>query len=130
MTSVYVASKLENWAAVQKFQKKLLDRGLTIPHDWAALAEREFVYGDQVSEDLAAVQLATVRSVSCLVLLTPGGRGAHVEFGCALGAGVPTVVALDGITLCIDFYRQATAVVTGWNAAVRAVLELTGKTQT
>mgnify|MGYP001585457828 CR=1 FL=1 len=39
-----------------------------------------------------------------LLFVTPGGRGAHIELGCAFGNHIPVVVLLDEATRPIEFY--------------------------
>lgn len=117
--TVYVASALTNWSAAQALMNKLEQAGLAVVHDWASLYERE-LFGEPCPDDLSAVQIEAVGRAGCTILLTPGGRGAHVEYGAALGAGRKTVVVVSPGAHPIGFYRLADRLVTSADEAVRA----------
>lgn len=128
MPTVYVASALENWRRVQKFQDQLRQRGLSIPHDWASIYEQElFEEGYVPPKDLSGTQVLMASSCDCLVLLTPAKRGAHVEYGVALGSeNVCTVLVVPLGDKVIGFYHLADRIVDTDEKALEAVCELLG----
>lgn len=120
---VYIASKLENASKVHLIQQLLREKGYTFPHDWASL----YLGGNDKADDLADQQIAAVTNSDAVVLLLPGGRGSHVEFGAALGAGRPTaVLRLSGDdTKVIGFYRACnTPVLTNLSELAEFLLEV------
>ena len=88
---VYVASRLENFAEVRVMYAVLRDVGLSVSYDWTRDGDvrgRGVLARREVSEK----EIRAVRESDALVLLTPGGRGAHVELGAALALGIAIVV--------------------------------------
>lgn len=124
MKNVYVASGLGNYRLVQTIQGRLRARGFFVPHDWAALYDSQLSLGVIPPEDLNSTQIEAASGVDCLLLVTPAGRGGHIEYGAALGAGVPTVVLLATGVEAIGFYRLS-AMVSSVDAAVERLVEMT-----
>lgn len=89
---VYVASggkAVAQLVAAKDLMQRLRDAGHTITFDWTDAKpmwiqdmETKVNAGMLADEEVTAVLAADV-----LVVLLPGGRGAHVELGIALGAG-------------------------------------------
>jgi len=99
---VYVASGLDNYKAVLKLQHELRARGYEITFDWASLYQeqvRDRKYGPYMSmsdkASLAFDMSAGVLDANVVILLAPGKRGAHVEFGIAWGAGNKSMFVLN-----------------------------------
>jgi len=105
MTRVYVASRLDNYKTVQLFQDRLRQHGFQITLDWAAVHQRE-LEGDVAAEPPTFNQqmIDAVRTADAVLFLTPGGRGAHVELGVALGANIPVFLYLHSEVKNICFY--------------------------
>lgn len=95
MKSVYVASKFENVDAVRAVHAKLRAAGHEVAHDWT-IENAEGRSGDELREYLRGCAAADYRgALTCdaLILLhRPNMRGAFVEVGVALAAGVPVIV--------------------------------------
>ena len=107
---VYVASKFENRTRVQEVMAQLVTAGHEITYDWTR--------NSQVSSIQAEADLDGVLDADALVLIVEDDlpyRGALVEFGIALGAGIPVFVmgnALD--ERCIFFkLRESCGVIRG-----------------
>lgn len=90
----YIASKLENHAAVSALRAELVKLGHCVTYDWTVHGP---VYRSGLAR-VAAVAVDEVRGVldaDFVVVLWPGGRGTHVELGMAIAAGKPTVFVSD-----------------------------------
>jgi nucleoside 2-deoxyribosyltransferase len=78
----YIASKLENYAQVQKLAKLLTDFGWEQSYDWT-------VHGSSKETDIETLktigqkEFDGVKNADIVIVLTPQGRGTHVEFGIA-----------------------------------------------
>lgn len=87
----YIATRLSNVAAMQAMRDHIIESGGVLSYDWSAhgmLGPSKF---DQW-ETIAKAEIEGVREADVLILLLPGGRGAHIELGCALGLGKPVFV--------------------------------------
>lgn len=91
---IYIASKLENHAAVAALRDELRSLGHEITYDWT-------VYGpvyksglDRVRE-VAEMEALGVINADLVIVLWPGGRGTHVELGIAIGAGIRVIFVSD-----------------------------------
>ncbi len=79
----YIASKLENYAQVQQLSALLTQQGWTHTYDWT-------VHGSVKETDVETLravgqrELDGVRAADIVVVLTPEGRGTHVELGAAV----------------------------------------------
>lgn len=93
---VYVASSMANYPRTLKVMEYLEDCGFEISYDWAepyrksVEANREETPDEKANH--AMKEIDAVKDSKALLLVLPGKRGAHVEFGCALGKGIPCVV--------------------------------------
>jgi hypothetical protein len=107
--AVYVASALANYALVLELQAGLAARGVGTAFDWAARRRAELAGGRVLTAnertELAAEMEAGVRRADALLLVCPGKRGAHVEFGIAVGCGKPAVVCAPDPAEDISFYK-------------------------
>jgi hypothetical protein len=124
MKSVYVASSLVNWKEVKSLQTRLEMEGFFITHDWASIAEQELLDSQyHVPDTLSQEQIQAATSVDLFIFITPGGRGAHVEYGAAIGTGVPTIVVLGTTVNIIGFYKLANHLVHDPEEAFRIAVE-------
>ena len=98
MTSFYIASRLENADAVRKLAGILKTWGHRHTYDWTVHGA---VYRDEAPaeenraacESVAKKELRGVIDADVVIVLTPGGRGTHVELGAALALGKRVIVA-------------------------------------
>jgi hypothetical protein len=79
----YIASRLENADRVRQLRDVLISVGHEITYDWT-------IAGPVRDDKIAMIQVSRreVRGVlesNLFFLLLPGGRGAHVELGLAIG---------------------------------------------
>ncbi len=78
----YIASKLENYRQVQDLAKLLTSCGWEHTYDWTVHGSIK----ETDAETLKAVgqkELDGVKNADILIVLTPQGRGTHVELGIA-----------------------------------------------
>jgi nucleoside 2-deoxyribosyltransferase len=87
---IYIASKLENFEHVQALRDSLRTLGHVITYDWTVHGP---VYrsGLERVREVAEAETLGVLNADLVIVLWPGGRGTHVEFGIALGAGIPII---------------------------------------
>jgi hypothetical protein len=120
----YVSSALDNWAMVKVFGEALARQGVSLSYDWATRYQR-VVDGEAESsgvEEAIAEELGVLRA-AVFVLLCPAGRGAHVEFGIARGAGVPCVVYCPrNVQLLLFHQLPGVMVCREWDAAIEAAV--------
>jgi nucleoside 2-deoxyribosyltransferase len=93
---VYLASKLENAPAVEAFATELLALDVEITSRWHkpyTPRPREDTITDAHARQIAENNFFDLAYADALVLLPyPGMRGALIELGYALGAGIPAFV--------------------------------------
>jgi nucleoside 2-deoxyribosyltransferase len=87
-TKFYIASRLENAETVRVLAKLLEERGWSLTYDWTKLGP---VRDDRLP-DVAKAEITGVEWADVLILLLPGGRGAHVELGIALARGKKVLI--------------------------------------
>lgn len=80
----YIASKLENYELVQYVAKKLKNRGWTQTYDWTVHGSVKSVSEEKLKEVGIKERQGAV-DADILIMLTPQGRGTHVELGIAIG---------------------------------------------
>lgn len=90
----YIASKLENHAAVEGLRDLLKELGHEVTYDWTVHGP---VYrsGLERVREVAIDEAQGVLSADFVVVLWPGGRGTHVEMGMAIAAGKPVIFVSD-----------------------------------
>ena len=88
---VYIASALANQDIVCEVLGKVRAAGHAVTYDWT---EHGSLEGAEPKRCYAVAQaeLAGVATATALVLVLPGGRGAHVELGAALGLGTSVLI--------------------------------------
>lgn len=110
---VYVASGLKNYQEVLRIQWWLTTHlDVQIAFDWASRHQEELSRGFPLrlaeKQALAKEEADGVLRSHALLLVAPGKRGAHVEFGTAYGAGIPVVVMNPDASDDISFYHLPT----------------------
>jgi nucleoside 2-deoxyribosyltransferase len=104
---VYVASALFQWERVLAIQEKLAAHKVAVTFDWALRYRDRVAAGrEEDKAEVAFLEVQAVQRASCLLLVAPGKRGAHVEFGVALGMRKPAVVLLEDPSEDISFYHH------------------------
>lgn len=79
----YIASKLENYEQVQELSKSLKNFGWVHTYDWT-------IHGSIKETDVETLKAIGqkeadgVKSADIVIILTPQGRGTHVELGMAI----------------------------------------------
>jgi nucleoside 2-deoxyribosyltransferase len=82
----YIASKLENYEQVQYLRDKLRDIGWVHTYDWTQHGSVKSVSTEKLKE-VAKKEFQGVIDADVVIILTPQGRGTHVELGMALALG-------------------------------------------
>lgn len=86
----YIASKLENAARVRELAEALKARGWRQTYDWTVHGS---VRGDRERlKETACAEWGGVQDADIIIVLLPGGRGTHTEFGMALAMGKDIVL--------------------------------------
>ena len=83
----YIASKLENHAQVQAIAEKLKAAGWVHTYDWTHDWKKQSCVKSTDAETLKSVSIKEFEGVSdadVIIVLTPQGRGTHIEFGMAI----------------------------------------------
>jgi len=90
MPSIYVASSLQNWKNAREWMQFFAQNDIDITFDWTTQAEKMFneqgVQRDyeQTQEELRYIankEYSGVNSAEYFLLVLPGGRGSHWEYG-------------------------------------------------
>lgn len=123
---LYVASRLENHAAVRELLDAARGKGWEPTYDWTThgsvwqpAAEGRW----DVLRDTALKESEGVMNADVVVVLLPGGRGTHVELGIAIGFGVPVLLwaptqeHLETLPVCFWGHPLVQRVVGSSNAA-------------
>ena len=127
----YIATKLDN-AAQHNLIRDILDHlGHQITYDWTAHGP---VYdrGPRVCVEVAEKELRGVTTADFVIVLKPGGRGTHVEFGAALGCHIPIICLTTdredytpAPATCIFYYHESVRKVKSVKELLEAVKSLT-----
>ncbi len=109
----YLASSLDNIFNARKVANYLIWKGWECTYEWMSHGPVEN------NDDLIQVskhELNGVCSTDVMFVLLPGGRGTHIEFGCALGLGKPVIILTPNQDLLFhdmrpcSFYHHPTVV--------------------
>lgn len=82
-TKYYIASGLENAAAVRSLKAKLDAAGWIHTYDWTVHGSVQKEGSERIAE-VAVAETRGVGSADVVIVLLPGGRGTHVELGMAI----------------------------------------------
>ncbi|SFA85726.1 MULTISPECIES: group-specific protein [unclassified Bacillus (in: firmicutes)] len=89
----YIASSFANIQAVREVAGKLNRHGWVQTYDWTQKNRAEtLVELRRIGED----EKRSVMDCDFLIVLTPAGKGSHIEFGIALGLGIPVYLYSNG----------------------------------
>ena len=79
----YIASKLENYEQVQYLRDRLKEQGWTHTYDWTQHGSVKSI-STEILKEVAEKEFQGVKDADVVIVLTPQGRGTHVELGMAL----------------------------------------------
>lgn len=79
----YIASKLENYEQVQYLRDRLKEQGWTHTYDWTQHGSVKSIR-TEILKEVAEKEFQGVKDADVVIVLTPQGRGTHVELGMAL----------------------------------------------
>tara|TARA_Y100000034_G_scaffold136791_1_gene215803 strand:- start:1470 stop:1868 length:399 start_codon:yes stop_codon:yes gene_type:complete len=86
----YIASRLADELYAKEIASVLKGRGHEQTYDWTAHGSMQ--HSPDKWADTAAAELAGVAAADVVVVVTPGGRGTHVELGAALALGKKVLI--------------------------------------
>lgn len=105
----FVASSLDRYIQILEIENELIRRGHQITHSWATEYTEELESGNIVTNDkeLGRRCFNGVRSAQVVILVaSPVGRGAHMEYGMALGLGKKSIVYCpDSSIECSQYFN-------------------------
>ena len=84
MEKFYVASSFKNIDTVRYVSNELIHRGYIQTYDWTQ-NDRASTVKDL--KEIGQQERNAVLEADFLIVLLPGGKGSHIEFGIALGQG-------------------------------------------
>lgn len=79
----YIASKLDNHQKVQKLAHLLKDFGWKHTFDWTNYISPQSLSAQNL-RDIAQKELKGIQDADFVIVLTPQGKGTHVELGIAV----------------------------------------------
>lgn len=82
MKKFYVASGLENKEIVREVSSQLKALGMTHTYDWTV---NERAVDTERLKEIGQFEKEAVLESDFIVVILPGGKGTHTEFGMALG---------------------------------------------
>ena len=107
----YIATSFHNKEAHKECRRFFSDRGDELTFDWTVYS---FIPDPYVMYTIATKEIDAVKAADFVVVLLPGGRGTHTEFGAALALGKPVFVVaphpqqlLDSQGLTNPFYYHS-----------------------
>lgn len=96
--SLYIASTLGNAQQVRRLRDRFAKLGIQLTYDWTEhnngqpyVPDRESILKRQIAEQ----ELTGILDAGCVLVVIPGGRGTHFEFGFAYMAQKPLVLLVD-----------------------------------
>src|SRR6266702_6355447 len=87
----YVSASLKDAPTVAVLYEKMIEMGHEVTHDWTTYPHMD-AWSTEERREMAATEIDGVVGADCVIFLLPGGRGAHVEVGAALGVGIPVLL--------------------------------------
>lgn len=78
----YVGSGMKNWKLVNYYAKLLKENGWEQTHDWVKNISDDISKDDMIK--YASLESQGVADADVVIMLLPGGRGAHIELGMAM----------------------------------------------
>ena len=78
----YVGSSFSNIEEVRFMCNELIALGHTHTYDWT---QNERAASIDALRSIGEEEVSGIQSADCVVILLPGGKGAHVELGIAIG---------------------------------------------
>lgn len=78
----YVGSGMKNWELVNNYAKLLKENGWEQTHDWVKNISDDISRDDMIK--YASLESQGVADADVVIMLLPGGRGAHIELGMAM----------------------------------------------
>lgn len=97
--TIYIASSLLKAEEVMSWQDRFRKIDILPTYDWAKMYKRSI-------PPSPIDMLQAVRAADVIVVLLPGGRGAHVELGVALGLHKKIILVQPSLENTIVFYKS------------------------
>ena len=87
----YIASKLENADNVRKLAKQLESEGWRQTYDWTLHGSVKATNEETLNE-VSKKKFKGIKDADILIIMTPEGRGVHVELGMAVALGKLVII--------------------------------------
>ncbi|MDV2582390.1 nucleoside 2-deoxyribosyltransferase [Alkalibacillus haloalkaliphilus] len=84
MKKFYVASSFKNKDTVRRVNNELKNKGFISTYDWTQNERASTIHDLKV---IGQEEKNAVIEADFIIVLLPGGKGSHIEFGIALGQG-------------------------------------------
>ncbi|MDQ0350346.1 nucleoside 2-deoxyribosyltransferase [Alkalibacillus filiformis] len=84
MKKFYVASSFKNKDTVRRVSNELKNNGFIPTYDWTQNERASTIHDLKV---IGQEEKNAVMEADFMIVLLPGGKGSHIEFGIALGQG-------------------------------------------
>ena len=78
----YVGSGMKNWELVNNYAKLLKENGWEQTYDWVKNISDDISRNDMIK--YASLESQGIIDSDVVIILLPGGRGAHIELGMAM----------------------------------------------
>lgn len=78
----YIGAGMKNWELVNNYAKLLKENGWEQTHDWVKNISDDISRDDMIK--YASLESQGVADADVVIMLLPGGRGAHIELGMAM----------------------------------------------
>lgn len=88
----YIAAAMADALEARRLAGHLAQRGHVCTYPWFDLADVGEAWTESKRRIIAEREIEGVRQAHTLILLAPGGRGAHAEFGAALALRKPVIL--------------------------------------
>ena len=88
---VYIATGLENAKESSQLENRLIEDGWERTYDWTKHGSVQDDGPERIAQ-VAVDEINGVLQADLLIALLPGGRGTHIEIGCAIGHGIPVIL--------------------------------------
>lgn len=127
MDKYYIASSFQNKTVVNELSQKLKELGYLQTYDWTVNDKAET---KERLEKIGKEELKGVSASDFLIVVLPGGKGTHVEFGIAISQNKPIYLYSQGSNefdpskSCTFYHLPNVKIVTGDIAKLISILKI------
>jgi len=91
MNTFYIATSLSRIKEHHLVRDMLHSEGYKITYDWTSHGSARTISTERLAE-VAELEIEGVLEADFVIVLLPGGKGTHTEFGMALASGKPIII--------------------------------------